>query len=80
MATDNFTALDLDDRINLKAHQICALTAHLSGDAAPAFRALPQDMRDAYLGLIHQLSAEVVDDLDQIGKLRLAARDLGHSG
>lgn len=75
MTVENFKALDLDDQISRKAHQICALTAHLSGDAGPCFRALPQDMRDSYLSLIHQLSAEVVDALEEIGRLRLAERD-----
>ncbi|MCY1542419.1 hypothetical protein D9M68_781650 [compost metagenome] len=79
-SNDTRTILDLDDTICRKANQLCALTGHLSGDAGPCFRALPEHMRSAYLGLIHELSAEIVDTLDEIGKLRLKARDLGHPG
>lgn len=75
MTADKFSVLDLDDLVFRKAGQIAALTAHLSGDAGPAFRALPESMRESYLSLLSQLSAEVVDGLEEIGRLRLAERD-----
>ena len=76
MATDDFKQLDLDDMVCRKANQLAALTEHMTGEGRPAFRALPEDLRAAYCELIRDLSREILDMHEQIGKLRLKERDL----
>lgn len=80
MATNNFTALDLDDRVNLKAGQLLTLLSHVCGDSAPCFHGLPRDLQDQYHALCLEQAETLVNTLAELGKLRLAARDLGGPG
>lgn len=72
------TIFDFDDLVSRRAHQLHALLGHLSGEAGPCFRALPEPMREAYHQTCYGLAQEIVDALAEIGRLRLAARDMAH--
>lgn len=76
MVTDHFKSADLEDRIQVKAHQLHALLGHACGDSWACFRALSPDLQAGYLETCHDLAETVVDTLVELGKRRLAERDL----
>lgn len=76
MAEINSKVLDIEDRVSAKAHQLHALLGHACGDSWTCFRALSPDLQSGYLETCHDLAETVVDTLAELGKLRLAARDL----
>lgn len=78
MAEINSKVLDIEDRISAKAHQLHALLEHTIGDAGPVFQGLTPDLQSAYHLTCAELAEAVVDGLEEIGRLRLAARDMAH--